>query len=124
MLVTLFLCLLSDKLPNFILLIPYKTFVVTQQGLLNKQTSLFHIRLLNIHEPEDIVFDYKRQRHYTKGKRIIIRYKIDIMETLKIKEYNSYKLRQDKIFVEATMTKFRKREYINFDNLNILYELL
>lgn len=54
----------------------------------------------------------------------MIRYKIDIMEALKEKGYTSYKLRQEKIFGEATMTKFRKKEYINFDNLNLLCELL
>lgn len=54
----------------------------------------------------------------------MIRYKIDIMEALKLKGYTSYKLRQEKIFGEATMTKFRKKEYINFDNLNLLCELL
>ena len=54
----------------------------------------------------------------------MIRYKIDIMKALKEKGYTSYKLRQDKIFGEATMTKFRKKEYINFDNLDILCRLL
>ena len=46
------------------------------------------------------------------------------MEELKNNGYTSYKLRKDKIFGEATMTKFRKQEYINFDNLNMLCELL
>lgn len=46
------------------------------------------------------------------------------MDALKEKGYTSYKLRQDKIFGEATMTKFRRKEYINFDNLNLLCELL
>lgn len=54
----------------------------------------------------------------------MIIYKIDIMEALKEKGYTSYRLRQDKIFGEATMTKFRRKEYINFDNLNLLCELL
>lgn len=54
----------------------------------------------------------------------MIKYKIDIMESLKAAGYSSYKLRQDKIFGEATMTKFRKKEYINFDNLNLLCKLL
>lgn len=54
----------------------------------------------------------------------MIRYKINIMDALKAKGYTSYKLRQEKIFGEATMTKFRKKEYINFDNLNLLCELL
>ena len=54
----------------------------------------------------------------------MIKYKIDIMESLKNKGYTSYKLRKNKIFGEATMTKFRKKEYINFDNLNILCNLL
>lgn len=54
----------------------------------------------------------------------MIEYKIDIMESLKSKGYTSYKLRHEKIFGEATMTKFRRKEYINFDNLNLLCELL
>lgn len=54
----------------------------------------------------------------------MIQYKIDIMDSLKAKGYSSYKLRKDKIFGEATMTKFRNREPINFDNLNLLCSLL
>lgn len=54
----------------------------------------------------------------------MIKYKINIMDSLKSKGYTSYKLRKDKIFGEATMTKFRKKEYINFENLNILCTLL
>ncbi len=46
------------------------------------------------------------------------------MQSLKDKGYTSYKLRKDKIFGEATMTKFRNEESINFDNLNLLCELL
>jgi len=46
------------------------------------------------------------------------------MSSLKEKGYTSYKLRKEKIFGEATMTKFRKGEYINFDNLDLLCKLL
>lgn len=54
----------------------------------------------------------------------MIKYKINIMKALKEKGYTSYKLRKNKIFGEATMTKFRKKEYINFDNLNLLCKIL
>ncbi len=54
----------------------------------------------------------------------MIKYKIDIMDALKEKGYTSYKLRKEKTFGEATMTKFRRKEYINFDNLNLLCQLL
>lgn len=54
----------------------------------------------------------------------MIKYKINIMTSLKNKGYSSYKLRKEKIFGEATMTKFRNEEPINFDNLNILCKLL
>lgn len=54
----------------------------------------------------------------------MINYKINIMEALKEKGYTSYRLRKEKIFGEATMTKFRNKDYINFDNLNILCNLL
>lgn len=54
----------------------------------------------------------------------MIKYKINIMDSLKNSGYSSYKLRKEKIFGEATMTKFRNKEHINFDNLNILCRLL
>lgn len=54
----------------------------------------------------------------------MIKYKIDIMQSLKDSGYTAYKLRQEKIFGEATMTKFRNQEYINFDNLDKLCRLL
>ena len=56
--------------------------------------------------------------------KYMIKFKIDIMQALKEKGYTSYKLRKEKIFGEATMTKFRNQEYINFENLNILCKLL
>lgn len=46
------------------------------------------------------------------------------MQALKKAGYTSYKLRAEKIFGEATMTKFRKKEYINFENLDKLCNLL
>lgn len=54
----------------------------------------------------------------------MIGYKIDVMKALKGKGYTSYKIRKEKIFGEATMTKFRNKEHINFDNLNLLCKLL
>ncbi len=54
----------------------------------------------------------------------MIKYKIDIMQALKNKGYSSYKLRTEKIFGESTMSKFRKQEYFNFENLDILCRLL
>lgn len=51
-------------------------------------------------------------------------YKIDVMKALKDAGYTSYSLRKEKIFGEATMTKFRHKEYINFENLNMLCKLL
>ena len=54
----------------------------------------------------------------------MIIYKINVLYALKENGYSSYKLRKEKIFGEATLQKFRKKEYINFDNLNKLCELL
>lgn len=56
---------------------------------------------------------------------IMIIYKVDIMQKLKDCGFTSYKLRNEKIFSESTMTKFRKREQtITFSNLNTLCKLL
>lgn len=54
----------------------------------------------------------------------MIKYKIDIMNALKKAGYTSYRLRKEKVFGEATIQKFRNGEYINFDNLDKLCELL
>lgn len=54
----------------------------------------------------------------------MIRYKIDILNELKKAGYSSYKIRNDKIFGQATLTKFRNKEHINFENLNTLCRLL
>lgn len=54
----------------------------------------------------------------------MIRYKIDIIQALKDKGYTSYKIRTEKIFGEATLTKIRNKEPLNFRNLNTLCKLL
>lgn len=54
----------------------------------------------------------------------MIKYKIDILAELKEKGYSTYKMRQNRIFGEATIQKFRAKEHFNFDNLNTLCRLL
>lgn len=53
-----------------------------------------------------------------------INYKLDIMQALKQKGYTSYYLTKNKIFGQATMTKFRKQGQLNFNDLNKLCTLL
>ena len=53
-----------------------------------------------------------------------IKYKIDVLAELKNAGYSSYKLRQDKIFGERTIQKFRNKEIVSADNLATLCELL
>lgn len=53
-----------------------------------------------------------------------IQYKINVLEALKNKGYSSYKLRQDKILGESTISKIRKGEIVSAENLAILCELL
>ena len=54
----------------------------------------------------------------------MIKYKIDIVETLKSNGYNTNRIRQEKIFGEATMTKFRRHGQLNINDLNKLCKLL
>ena len=54
----------------------------------------------------------------------MIQYKIDIINALKNNGYSSYRIRKEKIFGEATMTKFRNKEAMNFETLNLLCKLL
>lgn len=53
-----------------------------------------------------------------------IRYKIDILAALKNAGYSTYKLRQEKIFGERTIQKFREGIIVNAENLATLCKLL
>lgn len=53
-----------------------------------------------------------------------IRYKINIIPALKAAGYNTTRIREEKLFGEATLQKFRDEEPINFANLNKLCKLL
>lgn len=53
-----------------------------------------------------------------------IKYKIDVLAELKNAGHSSYRLRQDKIFGERTIQKFRNKEIVSADNLATLCELL
>lgn len=53
-----------------------------------------------------------------------IKYKINVLEELKAAGYSTYRLRQEKIFGERTMQKFRKGEIVNADNLAVVCKLL
>ena len=53
-----------------------------------------------------------------------IRYKIDIIQALKEKGYNTNRIRKEKIFAESTMTKFRNGELVNLATIGQLCEIL
>ncbi len=53
-----------------------------------------------------------------------IRYKIDILNNLKLLGYTTYKLRKDKLIGEATLTKIRKGQLISWENINTICRLL
>lgn len=54
----------------------------------------------------------------------MLRYKIDILESLKEKGYTSYKLRKDKIIGEAQIQKIRNGELASKETLNTICKLL
>lgn len=53
-----------------------------------------------------------------------IKYKIDVLETLKANGYSSYKLRQEKIFGQAVIQQFRNGEIVSTACLEKLCVLL
>lgn len=54
-----------------------------------------------------------------------IKYKFDILKALKEKGYNTNKIRKEKLFGEATLTKYRKNEVVlSKDNLELLCKIL
>lgn len=56
--------------------------------------------------------------------QVPIKYKIDVLTELKKAGYSTYKLRQEKIFGERTIQKFRNGEIVTADNLAIICKLL
>ena len=53
-----------------------------------------------------------------------IRYKINVLDTLKEKGYSSYRLRQDKIIGERQLTQIRNGEIVSIACLDKLCSLL
>ena len=53
-----------------------------------------------------------------------IKYKIDVLSALKEAGYSTYRLRQDKLFGERTIQKFRKGEIVSTENLSLICQLL
>jgi putative transcriptional regulator len=54
----------------------------------------------------------------------LIKYKIDILQTLKNGGFTTYKLRKDKLLGEATIQKIRNSELVSWDNINMICKLL
>lgn len=54
----------------------------------------------------------------------MIRYKTNIIDALKANGFSTYKIRQEKIFGQATLQKFRQEELVSWDNINTLCTLL
>ncbi len=51
-------------------------------------------------------------------------YRKDIVASLKEAGYSTYRLRQDRLFGERTIQKFREGEIVNADNLALLCKLI
>ena len=58
------------------------------------------------------------------GDEMPVKYKIDVLAALKDKGYTSYKLRNEKLLGEATMTRLRRNQSVSYDVLAKLCELL
>ena len=53
-----------------------------------------------------------------------LRYKVNVLEALKEKGYNTYKLRNDKLLSESSIQKLREGKGLSWDGLETLCELL
>lgn len=51
-------------------------------------------------------------------------YKIDVLQALKDKGFNTNKLRKDKLLAESTIQKLRDKKPISWANISTLCELL
>ena len=53
-----------------------------------------------------------------------LRYKVDILATLKEKGYNTNKIRVEGLFSQSTLQKFRNQQGVSWDNLETLCRLI
>lgn len=51
-------------------------------------------------------------------------YKINILEKLRNKGYNTNRIRKEKLFAESAVQKFRQKLPVSWENLEMLCELL
>lgn len=54
----------------------------------------------------------------------MLQYKIDILEALKEKGYTQYRIRQEKIFGQGTITSLKKGEKISWETIDKICEIL
>ena len=54
----------------------------------------------------------------------MLRYKIDVIQALKNKGYNTTKLRQEKLLSESALQRLRRKEPIQWTNIDKLCRLL
>lgn len=53
-----------------------------------------------------------------------IKYRIDILEALKVAGYSTYKLRKEKLLGEATIQRLRVGAPVSWENMSVLCRLL
>lgn len=53
-----------------------------------------------------------------------LRYKIDVLATLKEKGYNTNKIRTEGLLSQSTLQKFRNQQGVSWENLETLCKLL
>ena len=58
------------------------------------------------------------------ARKMPIRYKIDVLEELKAKGYNTNKIRKEKLIGEAMLQKIRQRQVVSWATIETLCRLL
>lgn len=53
-----------------------------------------------------------------------LQYKVDILNALKEKGYNTNKIRQENLLSQSTLQKFRNKQGVSWENLETLCKLL
>lgn len=53
-----------------------------------------------------------------------LQYKVDVLEALKEKGYNSNRIRTEALLSQSTLQKFRKNQGVSWENIETLCKLL
>ena len=86
--------------------------------------TLDFVYFLSYNNDKMVIEGLKSRRQTERSLKVPLVYKIDVLQALKDKGYNTNRLRKEKILAESTIQKLRENKPISWENISKICELL